>query len=161
MKTKVLFVCLGNICRSPTAEAVMRSKLQERGLENYFDIGSAGTGNWHVGECPDARAQKAALMRGYDMSQIRARQITEKDFRQYDLILAMDRSNIANMRRVCPSGCLSKIDLLLSYASDANIDEVPDPYYGEEDGFNMVLDLLEKACNNLISTVCAQKRIGA
>lgn len=161
MKAKVLFVCLGNICRSPTAEAVMRKKLQDKGLENWFEIDSAGTGNWHVGESPDARATQAAQVRGYDMSEIRARQITENDFKHFDLILAMDRSNISNMRRVCPSGCMSKIGLLMDYVPHAVLDEVPDPYYGNEDGFNLVLGLLEEACDKLINTICAQKRIGA
>lgn len=161
MKTKVLFVCLGNICRSPTAEAVMRAKLQERRLDNWFEVASAGTGNWHAGESPDARAVLAAKSRGYVMGEIRARQIEEADFKHYDLILAMDRSNIASMRRICPSGCLSKIGLLLDYAQETQIDEVPDPYYGGDEGFDLVLDLLEEACKNLIGTLCAQKRIGA
>lgn len=161
MKTRVLFVCLGNICRSPTAEAVMRRKLQDRGLERWFEISSAGTGNWHVGEAPDARATQTASVRGYDMSELRAKQILENDFKYYDLVLAMDRSNVANMRRVCPSGCLSKIGLLMGYVPQAPIDEVPDPYYGNEDGFDHVLNMLEDACDNLINTVCEQKRIGA
>lgn len=161
MKTRVLFVCLGNICRSPTAEAVMRRKLQDRGLEGWFEVSSAGTGNWHVGESPDARATEAASKRGYDMNALRARQLAESDFKHYDLVLAMDRSNITNMRRVCPAGCLSKIGLLMGYAPQALLDEVPDPYYGGEEGFNLVLNLLEEACDNLISTVCEQKRIGA
>ena len=161
MKTRVLFVCLGNICRSPTAEAIMRRKLQDRGLERWFEVSSAGTGNWHVGEQPDARAMQAAITRGYDMSELRAKQIHENDFKYYDLVLAMDRSNVSNMRRVCPSGCLSKIGLLMGYVPHANQDEVPDPYYGGEDGFDQVLNMLEEACDNLINTVCAQKRIGA
>lgn len=161
MKTRVLFVCLGNICRSPTAEAVMCKMLQDRGLDRWFEVSSAGTGNWHVGEAPDARATEAAKERGYEMSDIRARQILENDFKHYDLVLAMDRSNITNMRRVCPSGCLSKIGLLMDYVPQAVLDEVPDPYYGGEDGFSLVLNLLEDACDNLINTVCAQKRIEA
>lgn len=161
MKTRVLFVCLGNICRSPTAEAVMRRKLQNRNLERWFEISSAGTGNWHVGEAPDARATQAAMTRGYDMSELRAKQIAESDFKHYDLVLAMDRSNVTNMRRICPSGHLSKIGLLMDYVPHASVDEVPDPYYGNEDGFNLVLDLLEDACDSLINTVCEQKRIGA
>lgn len=161
MKTRVLFVCLGNICRSPTAEAIMRHKLQRRGLDRFFEVSSAGTGNWHVGERPDARAMQAAQVRGYDMSAQRARQILETDFKYFDLVLAMDRSNIANMRRVCPAGCLSKIGLLMDYVPQAPIDEVPDPYYGGEDGFDEVLNMLEEACDNLINTVCEQKRFGA
>jgi protein-tyrosine phosphatase len=139
----------------------MRRMLQTRGLEHLFEVSSAGTGNWHVGEPPDQRATEAARTRGYDMSDLRAKQIVERDFRHYDLILAMDRSNIVNMRRICPSGCLSKISLLMDYVPQASVDEVPDPYYGGEDGFSLVLNLLEDACENLINTVCSQKRIGA
>lgn len=139
----------------------MRRMLQSRGLDHVFEISSAGTGNWHVGEAPDQRATQAAKARGYDMSDIRARQISERDFKHYDLILAMDRSNVANMRRQCPSGCLSKIGLLMDCAPQSSHEEVPDPYYGGEDGFDLVLNLLEDACNNLINTVCEQKRLGA
>lgn len=139
----------------------MRQMIQARGLEQMFEVSSAGTGNWHVGESPDQRAAQAAKARGYDMSELRARQIAESDFKHFDLILAMDRSNIANMRRICPSGCLSKIGLLMDYVPHAALDEVPDPYYGGDDGFNLVLNLLEDACDGLINTISEQKRLGA
>ncbi|MBT8765210.1 low molecular weight protein-tyrosine-phosphatase [Metapseudomonas boanensis] len=148
---KVLFVCLGNICRSPTAEGVLRHKLWEAGLIEQVQVDSAGTGDWHVGKAPDARTRVAAQRRGYDLSQLRARQVEAADFGRFDLILAMDKSNLANLQRL-RSGAGAELDLLLQRYELA-LDEVPDPYYGGEDGFETVLDLIEQACDALIDEI--------
>ncbi|AYF87299.1 low molecular weight phosphotyrosine protein phosphatase [Pseudomonas sp. DY-1] len=146
---RVLFVCLGNICRSPTAEGVLRHKLREAGLAERVWVDSAGTGDWHVGKAPDARTRVAAQRRGYDLSQQRARQVGRGDFGDFDLILAMDENNLANLRRLCPGDSTAKLDLFLR-RYQLELDEVPDPYYGGEEGFEQVLDLVERACDALI-----------
>ncbi|WP_044875094.1 low molecular weight protein-tyrosine-phosphatase [Pseudomonas sp. LFM046] len=146
---RVLFVCLGNICRSPTAEGVFLHKLREAGLDALVQVDSAGTGDWHVGKAPDARTRVAAQRRGYDLSQLRARQVAVEDFGRFDLILAMDESNLANLRRLRPAGAAAELDLFLRRYQLA-LDEVPDPYYGGEEGFEAVLDLVEQACDALI-----------
>jgi len=149
---KVLFVCLGNICRSPTAEGVFRHKVREAGLEGRIGIDSAGTGDWHVGKAPDARTCVAALRRGYDLSSLRARQVTVADFSRYDLILAMDHANLRDLKHLHAAGGKAELDLFLR-RYDGAVDEVPDPYYGGEDGFEQVLDLVEQACDGLILEV--------
>ncbi|MFC5698496.1 low molecular weight protein-tyrosine-phosphatase [Pseudomonas sp. GCM10022186] len=146
---RVLFVCLGNICRSPTAEGVLRHKLRDAGLEGAVLVDSAGTGDWHVGKAPDARTRVAAQRRGYDLSQLRARQVAVDDFGRFDLILAMDESNLAHLRRLRPAVAAAELDLFLRRYQLA-LDEVPDPYYGGEQGFEAVLDLVEQACDALI-----------
>ncbi|WP_271411838.1 low molecular weight protein-tyrosine-phosphatase [Pseudomonas sp. Q1-7] len=146
---RVLFVCLGNICRSPTAEGVLRHKLREAGLAERVRVDSAGTGDWHVGKAPDARTRVAAQRRGYDLSPLRARQVSVDDFGQFDLILAMDESNLSNLRRLRPGSAIAELDLFLRRYQLA-LDEVPDPYYGGEEGFEQVLDLVEQACDALI-----------
>ncbi|MDH4652894.1 low molecular weight protein-tyrosine-phosphatase [Pseudomonas sp. JS3066] len=146
---RVLFVCLGNICRSPTAEGVLRHKLREAGLAERVWVDSAGTGDWHVGKAPDARTRVAAQRRGYDLSQQRARQVGRGDFGDFDLILAMDENNLANLRRLCPGDSTAELDLFLR-RYQLELDEVPDPYYGGEEGFEQVLDLVERACDALI-----------
>ena len=138
----ILFVCTGNICRSPTAEGVLRKLAREAGIE--LRIESAGTGDWHVGQPPDQRAQHHARGRGYDLSAQRARQVRAEDFETFDLILAMDRSHLAALRRMCPPQHLAKVRLFR-----ANMD-VPDPYYGGAEGFERVLDLVEEACRDLL-----------
>lgn len=149
---RVLFVCLGNICRSPTAEGVFRHKLREAGLESLVSIDSAGTGDWHVGEAPDARTCEAAMRRGYDLSALRARQVRKADFGEFDLILAMDLANLAALKRLGQSADTAELDLFLRrYAGE--LDEVPDPYYGGEAGFEQVLDLIERACDALLLEV--------
>ncbi|MCP1624498.1 low molecular weight protein-tyrosine-phosphatase [Pseudomonas nitroreducens] len=149
---KVLFVCLGNICRSPTAEGVFRQKVREAGLEDRIEIDSAGTGDWHVGKAPDARTRAAALRRGYDLSGLRARQVRVADFSHYDLVLAMDNANLRDLKHLRGSGGQAELDLFLRrYALE--VDEVPDPYYGGEDGFEQVLDLVERACDGLLTEV--------
>lgn len=146
---RVLFVCLGNICRSPTAEGVLLHKLREAGLADQVRVDSAGTGDWHVGKAPDARTRVAAQRRGYDLSALRARQVAADDFARFDLILAMDESNLANLGRLRPGDGLAELDLFLRRYELA-LDEVPDPYYGGEAGFEQVLDLVEQACDALI-----------
>jgi len=146
---RVLFVCLGNICRSPTAEGVLRHKLREAGLAEQVEVASAGTGDWHVGKAPDTRSQAAAKLRGYDLSAQRARQVTRADFASYDLILAMDNSNLRHLKALQPAQGKAELDLFLRrYQSP--IDEVPDPYYDGEQGFEQVLDLIERASDLLV-----------
>ncbi|RAI71773.1 low molecular weight phosphotyrosine protein phosphatase [Pseudomonas fluorescens] len=146
---RVLFVCLGNICRSPTAEGVLRHKLREAGLADRVEVASAGTGDWHVGKAPDKRSQAAAKLRGYDLSAQRARQVTRADFATYDLILAMDNSNLRHLEALQPAQGKAELDLFLRrYQSP--IDEVPDPYYDGERGFEQVLDLIERASDLLV-----------
>lgn len=146
---RVLFVCLGNICRSPMAEGVFRRAAEVRGLLPLLEIDSAGTGAWHIGNPPDARARDAAAQRGIDISGQRARQVGPEDFEVFDLIVAMDRSNLASLARMAPPDLRSKIRLFLDFAPDAGADEVPDPYYGGEDGFTLALDLIENAAQGL------------
>ena len=146
---RVLFVCLGNICRSPTAEGVLRHKLREAGLADQVEVASAGTGDWHVGKAPDTRSQAAAKLRGYDLSAQRARQVSRADFASYDLILAMDNSNLRHLKALQPAQGKAELDLFLRrYQSP--IDEVPDPYYDGEQGFEQVLDLIERASDLLV-----------
>jgi protein-tyrosine phosphatase len=149
---RVLFVCLGNICRSPTAEAVLRHKLLELGLQEGVEVDSAGTGDWHVGKPPDSRTRQAALLRGYDLSVLRGRQVCASDFNRFDLILAMDNSNLQHLRRMRPGNAGAELDLFLRRYALA-LDEVPDPYYGGEEGFEQVLDLIEQACDGLLREV--------
>lgn len=146
---RVLFVCLGNICRSPTAEGVLRHKLREAGLADHIEVASAGTGDWHVGKAPDKRSQAAARLRGYDLSAQRAQQVTRADFSAYDLILAMDNSNLRHLKALQPAKGKAELDLFLRrYESD--LDEVPDPYYDGDQGFEQVLDLIERASDRLV-----------
>ena len=146
---RVLFVCLGNICRSPTAEGVLRHQLKLAGLADQVEVASAGTGDWHVGNPPDSRTQRAALLRGYDLSAQRAQQVSAQDFGRYDLILAMDNSNLGHLKALQPPNGKAELDLFLR-RFDGEEDEVPDPYYGGEAGFDRVLDLIEAACRGLV-----------
>ncbi|GAB3472407.1 low molecular weight protein-tyrosine-phosphatase [Azotobacter salinestris] len=149
---RVLFVCLGNICRSPTAEGVFRDRVRAAGLEERIRIDSAGTGDWHVGKAPDIRTRRAARLRGYDLEALRARQVCREDFARFDLILAMDRSNLRDLQAIRPQGTAAELDLYLHrYALEE--DEVPDPYYGGEEGFERVLDLLERAGDELLAEI--------
>ena len=144
----VLAVCLGNICRSPAAEAVMRARAEAAGLP--LDIHSAGTGDWHAGEPPDRRMQAAARARGLDLSRQRARQVRAEDFAAFHLILAMDGDNLAALRRLRPAGARAELALMLDHAPHLAVAEVPDPYHGGPDGFERVLDLLEAAADGVL-----------
>jgi protein-tyrosine phosphatase len=147
-----LFVCLGNICRSPTAEGVMRSLVREAGLQERIEMDSAGTGDWHVGDPPDARATEAARRRGIALGGA-ARQVCARDFAEFDLILAMDQSNRRNLERLAPDErAQTKVRLLREFDPDAGADlDVPDPYYDGPDGFDRVLDLVHAACASLLA----------
>lgn len=155
---KILFVCLGNICRSPTAEGVMVGMVKRAGLADEIELDSAGTGGWHVGESPDPRARAAARSRGIVLESL-ARQVTPEDFKRFDLIVAMDRSNASNLERIAPDEqSREKIHLLREFdpASSGERDlDVPDPYYGGANGFEIVLDQVEAACEGLLARVRA------
>lgn len=153
---KILFVCLGNICRSPTAKAVFDWKLSESGLEVTTD--SAGTGAYHAGHPPDPRAQRMAERWGLDISGERARVVVEEDFHRFDAIFVMDRSNLADLQARRPTGCNCRLELVMSLAPDYGVEEVPDPYYGGEDGFERVIDMLEAAADRLVETLRSQGR---
>jgi len=151
-KTRVLMVCMGNICRSPTAEAVLRHKLQAAGLDMRVEVDSAGTYGGHVGEPPDARAQRHAKLRGYDLSRLRARRLTAEDFGRFDWLIAMDEDNLARMAELAPHGHGARLELLMAHAKRrTEVTGVPDPYYGPPAGFDHVLDLIEDACDGLVS----------
>ncbi|MCB0874775.1 MAG: low molecular weight phosphotyrosine protein phosphatase [Solirubrobacterales bacterium] len=153
---RILFVCLGNICRSPTAEGVLRHKLGEAGLGEDVDVESAGTGGWHVGHPPDERAQSAAAARGIALES-RAQRFEAFHFEDFDLIVAMDRQNLADMRAIAPHAAAEgKLRLLREFdplAVEAGDLEVPDPYYGGSRGFEDVLDMVERACDGLIAEI--------
>ncbi|WP_133407274.1 low molecular weight protein-tyrosine-phosphatase [Parashewanella tropica] len=144
----ILFVCMGNICRSPTAEAVFRQKFHQAGIDAKLD--SAGTIGFHQGKLPDPRSRFAGEKRGYDFSGITSRQVVSNDFADFDLILAADKENLQDLQMICPIKYRHKLKLLLSF-SDSDYQEVPDPYYGVEDGFELVLDLIETSADNVIN----------
>lgn len=150
MTNRILFVCMGNICRSPTAEGVTRMLAEKQGVAAFFEFDSAGTHGYHVGNPPDARARQAAAKRGYDLSPLKARQVSDFDFERFDRILAMDRDNLALLRQACPQEHHGKLGLFLEYASRSVGDEVPDPYYGGPEGFERVLDMIEDAATGLL-----------
>jgi protein-tyrosine phosphatase len=156
---RVLFICMGNICRSPTAEAVFRHALEKQGFNWVTEIDSAGTHDYHIGEAPDRRAIAAARGRGIDLSQLRARVVTAGDFERFDLILAMDRDNLSLLRQRAAPRFHERIKLVMEYAPDAYTREVPDPYYGGSKGFEEVLDLLEQAAQGLMREL-QQSRAG-
>lgn len=152
--TAVLFVCLGNICRSPTAHGVFATILEQRGLREAIVVDSCGTGDWHAGSAPDRRASAAAMERGYDLTALRARQVHATDFARFDYILAMDMTNLADLRSLCPSDYDGHLGLFLAFADGVAEEEVPDPYYGGVDGFAQVLDLVERASSGLLREIC-------
>lgn len=148
---RVLFVCMGNICRSPTAEGVFRNLLAEQGERiRVVEVDSAGTHDYHTGDPPDRRAIAAARRRGVDLTDLRARTVIDKDFERFDLILAMDRENLDMLQRRAPAVYRERIRLVMDFAPDAYAREVPDPYYGGANGFEEVLDLLELASHGLL-----------
>ncbi len=155
---KILFVCLGNICRSPSAEAVFRAIASREAPELNLEIDSAGTAGYHIGEAPDARSQEAARRRGYDMSPLRARIVDAADFERFDLILAMDTNNLDVLRKRAPTEYRERVRLFLEFAPDCGLDEVPDPYYGGPTGFEQVLDLVEEASRGLLAHLRERRR---
>ena len=154
-ETRVLFVCMGNICRSPTAEGVLRHKLQAAGLADRVAVDSAGTLGSHAGEAPDPRAVKHAAARGYDLSRLRARRIVREDFRRFDWVIAMDEDNLGTLRAIAPEG--ARVGLLMDHARrHTGVREVPDPYFGAPAGFERVLDLVEDACDGLVERLALE-----
>ena len=152
-KTRVLMVCLGNICRSPTAEAMLRHHVHAAGLDDRIEVDSAGTADYHVDSPPDRRAVAHGEKRGLRMQHLRGRQVERADFDRFDHILAMDEDNLMNLKRIRPAGSRAKVALLMSFAPDAGAREVPDPYYGGADGFERVLDLVDSACEGFLANL--------
>ncbi len=152
-KTSVLFVCMGNICRSPTAEGVFRHVVRQRNLQDQISIDSAGTHAYHIGESPDPRSQSTALGRGVDLSAQRARKAIKDDFERFDYILAMDRSNYEDLKQLGQGADLSKLYLFMDFAKDWDNDEVPDPYYGGANGFDQVFDMVQSASQGLLEHI--------
>jgi protein-tyrosine phosphatase len=150
---RILFVCLGNICRSPTAEGVLRYLAGQGAPELCLEIDSAGTGDYHIGAPPDPRSQRAALARGIDISGLRARQVAVSDFERFDLILAMDRQNLHDLQALKPRGCRASLRLFLEYAPELNRDDVPDPYERGSAVFEEVLDLTTAASRGLLASL--------
>jgi protein-tyrosine phosphatase len=150
---RVLFVCMGNICRSPTAQGVFRSLVEKEGLSENIQMDSAGTIGIHAGEQPDRRARSIAKQRGVDLSDLRGRQVSSSDFEKFDYVIAMDRSNYNDLTSVCPRGSEEKLHLLMDFASHVGVQEVPDPYYGGAAGFERVFDLIETASEGLLQMI--------
>lgn len=150
---KVLFVCLGNICRSPTADGIFRELVSKAGLDQKIIVDSAGTGGWHIGKSPDSRTVAAARKRGYDLSVLRARQVQSCDFDEFDYVLAMDKTNLADLQRLKPAHYVGHLGLFLDFGAASEYREVPDPYYGDADGFELVLDLVEAAADGLLTHI--------
>ena len=155
---KVLFVCMGNICRSPTAEGVFRHVVEEAGLSMQIEADSAGTSDYQKGDPPDKRAQQAAIRRGYNLSRLKARQVRPQDFLEFDHILAMDQNNLRDLKAIYPDGAQAQIALFLDYARTAQLKEVPDPYYGGASGFELVLDLVEDAARGFLQHLIDENR---
>ena len=153
MTYRVLLVCMGNICRSPTAEGVLRCFIKNNNLGDKVEVDSAGTHGYHVGEAPDSRTQRAAAVRGYNLSQLRARKVARQDLDYFDLILAMDKSNLDNLRRLATPEQQERIKLFMDYARSFDDDEVPDPDYGLGHGFDLVLYMVEDASLGLIEEI--------
>lgn len=156
---RVLFVCMGNICRSPTAEGMFGYLVEQHGLTSQIQIDSAGTHAYHVGEPPDPRATQAAGKRGIDLGRQRARRVTDNDFQEFDYVLAMDRDNYNDLVALCPPAHRVKLHLVLEFASELPEDEVPDPYYGGVTGFERVLDLIETASRGLLADIRKRHRL--
>ncbi|MEX2575491.1 MAG: low molecular weight protein-tyrosine-phosphatase [Halofilum sp. (in: g-proteobacteria)] len=153
---RVLFVCTGNICRSPTAHAVFRERVRAAGLAARIDVDSAGTHGYHVGQAPDRRAREAAAQRGYELGDLRARQVDPADLMTYDYVLAMDGLNLSALEAIAVPDCRAEIARLLDYVAEAAGQDVPDPYYGARNGFEEVLDLVESGADRLLAHVRAR-----
>jgi protein-tyrosine phosphatase len=149
----VLFVCLGNICRSPAAHGVFEHMIKAEGLEQRIIVDSCGTGSWHIGQAPDDRMIKTAKKKGYDLSSLRARRISSEDFERFDYILAMDARNLADAMKLAPNHYSGRLQLFLDFATEKNLLEVPDPYYGGAEGFERVLALVESTSKNLLAEI--------
>lgn len=158
-KVEVLFVCLGNICRSPTAHGVFQKLCEDAGLGQWIGVDSAGTAAYHIGKQPDLRSVKAAASRGYMLNHLRARQVSDLDFQRFDYVLAMDKENLSDLQQRCPVEHSHKVKLFLNYGSLGE-EHVPDPYYGGQDGFGHVLDLVEDAAQGLLQYVVKAHRLG-
>lgn len=150
---RVLFVCTGNICRSPTAEGLFRALVRDEGLDHVIETDSAGTHGYHVGDRPDPRSLEAARRRNVDISDQRARKVRPADFEDFDLILAMDRGHMRLLHRMAPPGRAERVRLFLEFAPELGLEDVPDPYYGGSDGFETVLDLIEVAAARLLAHI--------
>lgn len=153
---KVLFVCLGNICRSPTADGIFRKLVANANMHQHIVVDSAGTGGWHIGKAPDSRTVAAAHNRGYDLSVLRARQVSAADFIEFDYVLAMDKNNLMDLQRLKPSTYKGHLGLFLAFSDQDLHREVPDPYYEEGDAFELVLDLVEDAAQGLLTHIRKQ-----
>jgi protein-tyrosine phosphatase len=158
-KIQVLFVCMGNICRSPTAHGVFEALVKANGLDESIKVDSAGTHAYHVGEQPDSRSQQTALSKGIDLSYQRARQVQPDDMYQYDYILAMDRDNYRHLAAMCPNGLGKKLHLFLDFARELDHEEVPDPYYGGATGFERVFDMVKIAAEGLLDNICSEHNV--
>ncbi len=150
---RVLFVCLGNICRSPTAEGISRDMVQREGLSELIETDSCGTGSWHIGKSPDSRARSEATRRGIVLEDLRGRAIDPGDFTTFDYILAMDKQNLADLQRMCPAPYLDKLHLFLKFSTEDGRIEVPDPYYGGPTGFSDVFDLVTAGAEGLLGHI--------
>lgn len=155
-EVSVIFICMGNICRSPTAEAVFRKYIEDADLKDAVLIDSAGTHAYHIGNPPDQRSTAVAAQRGYRMDALRARQVSAADIEQFDYVLAMDQENLSILRQMAPSHLRDKPQLFMSFAPQYGLSEVPDPYYGGAKGFDQVLDMVEEACGGLLQTIRRQ-----
>jgi len=150
---RVLFVCLGNICRSPTAEGVFRDLVRREGLAERIGTDSCGTSDWHIGDPPDRRACAEAERRGISIADLSARQVCQSDFTDFDYVLGMDDSNIAKLKVLCPTLHQNRVRLFLSFAPELGRPDVPDPYYGGDDGFAQVFDMIEAASRGLLADI--------
>lgn len=152
-KVSVLFVCLGNICRSPTAQGVFEKFVDEAGLQAKISVDSAGTSTWHIGAPPDSRSAAAALQAGYDISRLRGRKVVAEDFSNFDYVLAMDEANLVELEEIRPANFQGHLGLFLDFSADKEYREVPDPYHGTGEGFRLVLTLIEGAAKGLLNHI--------
>ena len=153
LPNRILFVCTGNICRSPTADAVMQHALSARGIASQFTVDSVGTHSYHVGEAPDPRTIVTAAQHGINMQHLRARKLRQQDFHDYDILLAMDHGHLRNIQSLAPTNHTAEVALYLPYCGISSPEEIPDPYYGGQDGFDQVLDLCLRATDNLLARI--------